>query len=280
MKIYVPESTVKRNFNKSIQLTPLTAISIILRSYRTSELKGIVSYLKQNRETEKEVIAVCVTNDYDIEGAEVILEGSNMFEARITGIKNAIYDKVLFIDSDQIPEKGLLKELDNKKEDMVIIPEKSMNNGFISRCLDDWRYRIETLTRKQISPFIPVTPRFYRKHYLLDSVNKFSANIYKIISHEDSILYYYAFQQTKNINFSEKHIFNYDPKFFKLMHKAYLYGKNRKDTKNLEIPGDISLLLYKLNKNTLNIKELGFGKGYIIQIIRGISYEFGKIFSE
>ena len=63
------------------------------------------------------------------------------------------------------------------------------------------------------------------------------------------------------------------------MYKAFLYGKNRKNTKNLEIQDDILVLLYKLNKNTLNIQELGFGKGYIIQIMRGIAYEFGKIFS-
>ena len=63
------------------------------------------------------------------------------------------------------------------------------------------------------------------------------------------------------------------------MYKAFLYGKNRKNTKNLEIQDDILVLLYKLNKNTLNIKELEFGKGYIIQIMRGIAYESGKIFS-
>ena len=31
------------------------------------------------------------------------------------------------------------------------------------------------------------------------------------------------------------------------------------------------------NTNSLNIKELGFGKGYVIQIIRAVAYEFGKI---
>lgn len=253
-------------------------ISIVTRAYKTSELKNLINNLSSNDEIEKEIVAVCNINDYDIKNANLIIEDSFRFEARITGIKNAIYDKVLLLDSDQIPEKGLLKELDNKKEDMVIILEKSINNSFTSRCLDDWRYRNETLARKQITPYIPVIPRFYRKKYLLSALNKLSASTYKIIDHEDSILYYYAFQETKNINFSEKHIFNYDPKFFKLMHKAYLYGKNRKDTKNLEISEDISLLLYKLNKNMFNMKELGFGKGYIIQIIRGLSYELGKNF--
>jgi hypothetical protein len=253
-------------------------ISIITRAYKTSELKNLIDNLNSNREIEKEIIAICNVNDYEIKNAKVVIEDSNMFEARITGIKNAIYDKVLLLDGDQMPEKGLLEELDDKKDDMVIIPEKSMNNSFTSKCLDDWRYRNEKLARKQITPYIPVIPRFYSKKYLLIAINKLLTNVYKIIDHEDSILYYYVFQETKNINFSHKHIFNYDPKFFKLMHKAFLYGKNRKNTKNLDVPADISLLLYKLNKNTFNIKELGFGKGYVIQIIRGISYEFGKLF--
>ncbi len=254
-------------------------ISIITRARKTSELKNLINNLQSNNEIEKEIVAVCNISDYDVKNTRLIVEDSDRFEARITGIKNAIYDKVLLLDSDQIPEKGLLKELDNKKNDMVIIPERSINNSLISMCLDDWRYRNERLARKQMTPYIPVIPRFYRREHLLSAVNKLPASLYKIMDHEDSVLYYYVFRETNNINFSEKHIFNYDPEFLKLMRKAYLYGKNRRDLKNSEIQEDISLLLYGLNRNTFNIKEIGFGKGYIIQIMRGISYELGKIFS-
>ena len=252
-------------------------ISIITRAYKTSELRNLINNLNSNNKIEREVIAVCNINDYDIKNVKLIIENSKRFEARITGIKNAIYDKILLLDSDQIPEEGLLEELENKKDDMVIIPERSINNTYLSRCLDDWRYRNERRAKKNITPYIPVIPRFYRRECLLNAVNKLSTGICKIIDHEDSILYYYAFQETKDINFSEKHIFNYDPKFFELMHKAYLYGKNRKNTNNLKVPEDISLLLYKLNKSTLNIKDLGLGNGYLIQTLRAIAYEFGRI---
>lgn len=256
------------------------AISVITRAYRSSELQNLINNLNSNNEVEMEIIAVCNIEDYNIENIKLIIEDSNRFQARITGIENANHEKVLLLDSDQIPEKGLLEELDKKEEDMIIIPEKSSGNNFTSKCLDDWRARNERLAGKRITPDIPVVPRFYKKKYLLSAINRFSPEMYKIIDHEDSILYYYAYQETKNVNFSEKHIFNYDPKFFRLMQKAFLYGKNRKDTKNLKIPEDISILLHKLNKNTLNIKGLGFGKGYIIQITRGISYEFGAICSK
>lgn len=248
------------------------------RAYKTSELKNLVTNLNLNSEIEKEIVAVCNINDYNIKISKLIIEDSNRFEARISGIKNAIYDKVLLLDSDQIPERGLLEELDNRKEDMVIIPERSINNSFTSMCLDDWRDRIEKLARKQATPYIPVIPRFYKKKHLLNAVSKLSTSIFKIIAHEDSILYYYVFQETRDIDFSEKHIFNYDPNFLELMRKAYLYGKYGKEAKNLGIPENIALLLYKLNRNTLNIRDLRLGKGYIIHISRGISYELGRIF--
>ena len=254
-------------------------ISIVTRAYKASELKKLIENLNSYNEVEKEIVAVCNIKDCNIKNVRLIIENSNRFRAKIIGIKKAKFENILLLDSDQIPEKGLLEELDTKKEDMIIIPEKSLNNDFTSKCLDDWRYRNEKLARKRITPYIPVIPRFYRKKYLLNAINKISADIYNIIDHEDSILYYYVFQETKNINFAKKHIYNYDPKFFKLMYKAFLYGKNRNDIKNSEIPDDISTLLYQLNKSILNMKELGFGKGYIIQIMRGISYEFGKIFN-
>ena len=54
-------------------------ISIITRSYWTSELKELVSNLKQYDEVEKEIIAVCNRNDYDLDGITLILENSNRF---------------------------------------------------------------------------------------------------------------------------------------------------------------------------------------------------------
>jgi len=253
------------------------AISIITRAYKTSELKKLISNINSINEVEIEIIAVCNVNDYNIEATKLIIENSNRFKARITGIKNSNHDKILFLDSDQIPEKGLLSELDGKNNDMIIIPEKSINNNFTSKCLDDWRYRNERLARKNITPYIPVVPRFYKKEYLINAINRIHQNIYNIIDHEDSIIYYETFKETKNVGFSKKYIYNYDPDFLNLMRKAFLYGKNERDIKSIDIPEDIKVLIDKLNKNTLNVKELGIGRGYIIQVLRGIMYEMGKI---
>ena len=252
-------------------------ISIITRSYWTSELRGLASYLERNDEVEKEVIAVCNRKDYDLNGITLILEDSNRFRAKITGIKNAQFKKILILDSDQIPEDGLLHELEKRNEDMIIIPEKSLGAGFTARCLDDWRTRNENYARKNISPYVPVVPRLYKKGPLIRAIGKLPDSVYKIISHEDSIPYYETFKITQNVGFSTKLIYNKDPSFIKLLHKAFLYGRFSKSAKDQNLPPDISSLLHELDKNSVNIRELGIGKGYLIQVPRAFAYEFGRI---
>lgn len=256
------------------------AISIITRAYKTSELQMVIKNLDLNNEASKEIIAVCNINDYNfdkIKNLNIIIENSNMFQARITGIKSANYDKILLLDSDQIPGKGLINEIENSENDMLIVPERSLNNNFTGRCLDDWRYRNEKYALKNPNPDIPVIPRYYKKSFLIDIINKLPLEIYKVIAHEDSILYYMAFKETKNIGFTNNYIYNYDPSIFILMRKAFKYGKYKKDIKQVELPSDIKKLINQINKNSLNIKNLGLGKGYIIQSLRGIAYICGSL---
>lgn len=253
------------------------SISILTRAYNTSELRHLIDNLNSNDEIEKEIIAVCNVNDFNIKNTKLIIENSNRFKARITAIKNAHCENILLLDSDQIPGKGLLSELDKKEEDMIIIPEKSLNSGFTARCLDDWRYRNERLAKKKATPYSMAIPRFYKRISLVNTINRLPEDIYNILSHEDSILYFEVFKETNNIGFSKQYIYNYDPNFFNLMKKAFLYGKYKKDMKSMEIPDNIRILIDTLNKSVFNVKELGIGRGYIIQMFRGILYEIGNI---
>lgn len=61
------------------------------------------------------------------------------------------------------------------------------------------------------------------------------------------------------------------------MQKAFNYGRASRSVNYLHLPSDILSLLDKLDKNSTNIRELGFGKGYIVQIPRALAYEFGRI---
>ena len=124
---------------------------------------------------------------------------------------------------------------------------------------------------------IPVVPRFYKKDLLIKAIRQLPDSVYKIISHEDSILYNATFSISKNIKFSSRYIHNRDPDFFTLIKKAFYYGISSRSVNYLCLPTDIVSLLYKLDRNSSNIKELGFGKGYMIQILRAFAYEFGRI---
>lgn len=253
-------------------------ISVVTRAYRTSELKNLVSNLQTNHEIEKEIIAVCKIEDCNLKSVqsfELILEDTNRFEARITGINLATYDKILLLDSDQIPEEGLLAELDNRNEDMVIIPEKSHSGNWTGKCLDDWRFRNEKKAMEGPTPLIPVIPRFYDTEKLREAIVGLPAQALKIISHEDSVLYYEVFKKTQLIGFSKHYILNDDPPFGMLMRKAFLYGKYQREVDSLTIPEDLSKLIDALNRSTLNVKKLGIGKGFIIQVMKGIMYEIG-----
>ncbi len=255
-------------------------ISIITRAYKTSELEMLIKHIDLKNEPGREIIAVCNINDYNfnkIENFNIIIENSNMFEARITGIKNAKYDDILLLDSDQIPGDGLLNELDNAENDILIIPERSLNHNFVGKCLDDWRVRNEKYAMKDPNPYIPVVPRYYKKTILIDIIHKLPLEIYNVIAHEDSILYYMAFKQTQNIRFTKNYIYNSDPSVSTLMRKAFKYGKNKKDIKQVDLPYDLNKLINQIDKNSLNIKELGLGKGYIIQSLKGIAYVCGSL---
>ena len=54
-------------------------ITIVTRAYKTSELKNLVTNLNLNSEIEKEIVAVCNINDYNIKISKLIIEDSNRF---------------------------------------------------------------------------------------------------------------------------------------------------------------------------------------------------------
>ncbi|MEM3860556.1 MAG: hypothetical protein QW478_14365 [Candidatus Micrarchaeaceae archaeon] len=61
------------------------------------------------------------------------------------------------------------------------------------------------------------------------------------------------------------------------MKKAFYYGKNYKEIKSSGIPFEIEDFIGRLDMHTLNFRELGIGKGYLIQILRGMMYKFGSL---
>lgn len=253
------------------------AISIVTRAYRSSELTALSNNLSAVDESEFEVIAVCNQIDSDIENFTLLRRDVGRFGAKIEGIKKVNYNRILFIDSDQFPEKGLLSELRTFRNDMVIIPERSAIRGFVATCLDDLRIRSERGAIKDPTPSRPVIPRYYKTDLLLDTIDKLPDSSLKITNHEDSIFYNEAYKHSSDIAFCGKYIFNSDPDFFILLRKAFEYGKSTKNVSKTELPDEIIKLGRKLDRCSLNISEIGLGPGYLMQLSRAIAFQFGVI---
>ena len=117
----------------------------------------------------------------------------------------------------------------------------------------------------------------YKKAPLLSAIKEISDSVYKIISHEDSVLYYETFKITQDVAYSRKQIFNKDPDFITLMRKAFLYGKFSGGVSQLKLPPDIVCLLKKLDRSSLNVKALGIGWGYLVQVPRAFAYVLGRL---
>ena len=252
-------------------------LSIVTRSIRTSELYRLLDAIGEFKINEFEVVAVCRIKDCEVDNIRLILEDTNRFEARITGIRNANYENILLLDSDQVPEMGLIDELINIDAQMVIIPERSLSRSLVASWLDDYRKRIENYAHRYPAPNIPVVPRFYKRNILLKAIELLPHRIYESESHEDSILYYKAFDITHDVKFSKRHIYNYDSNFSTIMKKTMLYGKYKRKANNNSLPQEFLKLLRELNINSLNVKEIGLSKGYFFQVFRGIMYYIGSL---
>ena len=252
-------------------------ISIITRAYKSSELANLSRILSQIHGAEFEVIAVCNKKDYEINSFTILEKDVGRFEAKVEGIKLANFDHILFIDSDQYPENGLLKELESIKNNMVIIPEKSSNHGIIGTSLDDFRFRNEKRALLDPTPLKPVIPRYYRTDQLIEASNSIPKSVFNITNHEDSILYNEVYKLSRDIAFSNLKLVNNDPNFLSLLIKAYLYGKATKFKSSTDVPQEISGLCHYLDKNSLNLWEIGFGPGYLLQLARAFAYQLGVI---
>lgn len=252
-------------------------ISIILRSLRSSELFALCKEITKSCTVEIEIIAVCNINDRPIDGVRYITQNASRLEAKIIGVKNSRYDKILFIDSDQIPEHGLIEELNNVNCDMCIIPERFLSGSLTSVIFEEWKERIESYARNNISPFIPVIPRFYDKQILLNIIDKLPLNYYKVVDHEDSILFYFAFKESLNIRFSSKRLFNSSETLLGTIRKAFLYGKNHREVEEAVLDEELRTLITRINLSVFDFKHMGFGKGHLIQFLRAGAYLCGTI---
>ncbi|NON61516.1 hypothetical protein, partial [Acidianus sp. RZ1] len=163
-----------------------------------------------------------------------------------------------------------IEELEKLDCDAVLIPEKSANRNVVGRLLDLQRdYLVRYVKVKGFSPYVVAVPRCFKREKLLN-INVKDLNV---VSHEDSVLYYEAFNSLKSFCISNHVIFNEDPPFFEFLKKYYKYGKST--TK----PSPHDWLISKLDKNrVIYDRDVGFNWGILVDLVKGIPYLLGKVF--
>jgi hypothetical protein len=258
-------------------------ISVVTRALKTSELLPLVLYLGSEKDIE--IVAVCRDEDDKLPSyVNLVLEGSGMLRARVTGAKASHCDSVLFLDSDQLPEPGLFDNLRSLEADMVVIPERSLTGGLSGVLLDDWRKRLEAWAASQSrpSPAIPVIPRFFRRAQLLRVIEHMPAPVIdNIVLHEDSVLYAAVATFTDSLAFSHKVIFNIDPPILTVLRKAFSYGYYDENAhtalEHMKDAYPYLELTRALDLASLKFREIGLGPGYILQSLRALAYILGII---
>lgn len=154
---------------------PSFHLSIIIPTYESAEaLKRCLRSLEEQRYPIEEIIVVdgfSKDNTREIAsklGARVILASGTQAAARNAGLANSKGDYVLFLDSDQQLDAGVIEEcvlacLTHGAE-AVKIPEDFVGIDFWGRCSALWKNRMVRAWGPQGG-----IPRFYRRSSLLES---------------------------------------------------------------------------------------------------------------
>ena len=262
-------------------------ISIVAR---TKDDLGVLDFvdhvLHSADEIVFELIVVDSSNQIEIpypldRRLKVIKTQDNRFQARIRGIRNAIADYCILLDSDQRIECGLLNELVNSGSELAVIPERSFNKNLMGRLLDFQRSQFESFGASQdFPPTISVIPRFYKTSLLERLISKQLDSVFHYgLSHEDSILYSLLYSPNVKPYFSRKRILNVDPSLSDYIRKSFLYGRFAKETTlHLEHYPEIVDLVRVINRNfiALNLKRPSLG--VVPFLLRAVPYLIGYKF--
>lgn len=260
-------------------------ISIVIRSLKRENLDLTIGSLLEslNAGFQLEIIIVSTgppivstTNNLSF---KIIISNAKRIEAKKIGVDYAKYNKILFLDSDQVVSSSLLDELSSIEEDMAFIPERSYNRNFIGRLNDKKRVDIEKKMKTTLRIGLPVVPRFFDRSLLLKIFNSLPSSIIKdVTENEDSIIFYECLKYSKSINWVNSFIYNADPSIKVFLRKSFFYGvRNESAIISNKLPSEYILAIrqiqrqFVLNNGSLSISIL------IFNILRGIPYIIGTV---
>ena len=200
---------------------------------------------------------------------------------RIISHHNNNSQYAFLLEASRFLEKNCLKTLSSRTEDMVIIEEKDINNGFIAKIQNLERHQ-NIIKQTNFTPEYLISEPRYFESTLLDNIYKeistIDHNVLSKIQFGDlDIIYYEGYLRSKSIGIlnEEPLILHYtDENLPLLVKKYYAYGKSNKlirftkykskfkakqHLRPLTITKE-SFMIYLL----LSVKALSFAAGYYL----------------
>ncbi len=260
----------------------MDGLSIIIRGKTKKEIYRPLSSIDFHNNID--VIAVIYSNSYYEEilssNIQFIFCNARRIEAKYIGVKLAKYNKILFLDSDQIVSRNLVPELLSVNYDMAYVPERSLSNGFMAKVLDSKRKALEKKAKTKIDITLPVVPRYFKKDLLIKTFRTLDEKIIKNeVEMEDTMIFFTALKFSKNVGWVNSFIYNYDPDFKTFIKKSYKYGIQNELAIIKYLPPEYARLVRRVEIETILNNRI-FSVGTLVSnMLRGLPYLAGSLVS-
>ncbi len=206
---------------------------------------------------------------------------SSLLQARWEGVKLALGDYILILDSDQILEKGTIKRAiklaKDEKFDMLALEERPLRtSGFIEKLFDADRKLINTVN--DLSPQTGVImPRFFKADILKKAYRNIPEEVFPNTGGPDhAIVYYEAFRLSQKVGVLPDAVWHMEPASFKqLWKKFYRWGYTSVDAHT----GPYKDLMRRKEKFRTGLFTRGLVKesmgSVLLLILKGVPFKLG-----
>jgi glycosyltransferase involved in cell wall biosynthesis len=259
-------------------------VSIILRNKNYSHIKECLEQFSNLGYDSYEIVMIDSSSTPTSPPADIKISIQQIevsrTEALKIGVSLAKYDKILILDADQRISSSLLFEIDDMEHEMIIVPEKSLNKNLVGILMDAKRSYLFNYSKLNGGPKIPVIPRIYNKKLFQSSINQIQDQELEVVTqHEDSLIYYEAYKNSRNIGYCNNFILNHDPTMSDFLLSSYKYGlANQKALDSEFVTAEHKMLIKLLDRQRVVFnKELGLNYGIMADIAKGIPYILGTI---
>lgn len=168
-------------------------------------------------------------SEYDV---KIIKKKTKSFESRMVTVLASSGSRILILDDTRLVTNNLLEKLNKMPEDMIVIGEKDIGNGFLVR-LSNLDKKALSRNEIKLNPIEnkSVIPRLYNSEIIVKALKRIQTflsteMIKNIVGLDLEIIYYEAFRISQSIGIlSSPEIMHYgDETFRSMFEKYYKYG--------------------------------------------------------